>query len=114
MTKKKLLALKPKLDALVEQIEQTDFIDNDPIQFMYAFEDKNDKELAGFFAAISAKIHHPKASVSLFEKTSKVLAKVKVSGGGRCVDVQNAQAEVVPSSCTHRCAEPCGAPGDGL
>ncbi|MEP1304680.1 MAG: TIGR02757 family protein [Balneola sp.] len=54
MTKKKLLALKPKLDALVEQIEQTDFIDNDPIQFMYAFEDKNDKELAGFFAAIMA------------------------------------------------------------
>lgn len=54
MTKKKLLALKPKLDALVEQIEQPDFIDNDPIQFMYAFEDKNDKELAGFFAAIMA------------------------------------------------------------
>lgn len=54
MTKKKLLALKPKLDALVDQIEQPDFIDNDPIQFMYAFEDKNDKELAGFFAAIMA------------------------------------------------------------
>ena len=54
MTKKKLLALKPQLDALVEQIEQPDFIDNDPIQFMYAFEDKNDKELAGFFAAIMA------------------------------------------------------------
>ncbi|MEQ9089995.1 MAG: TIGR02757 family protein [Balneola sp.] len=54
MTTKKLLALKPKLDALVDQIEQPDFIDNDPIQFMYAFEDKNDKELAGFFAAIMA------------------------------------------------------------
>ncbi|XWN37555.1 MAG: TIGR02757 family protein [Balneola sp.] len=54
MTKKKLLALKPKLDALVDQIEQPGFIDNDPIQFMYAFEDKNDKELAGFFAAIMA------------------------------------------------------------
>ena len=39
---------------------------------------------AGFFAALSAKHHHPGASVSLFEKTSKVLSKVKVSGGGRC------------------------------
>jgi len=28
---------------------------------------------AGFFAALSAKNHHPEASVILFEKTSKVL-----------------------------------------
>ncbi|MFT4753925.1 MAG: putative Rossmann fold flavoprotein [Salibacteraceae bacterium] len=39
---------------------------------------------AGFFAAISAKTNHPNAEVIIFEKTSKVLAKVKVSGGGRC------------------------------
>lgn len=39
---------------------------------------------AGFFAALSAKEHHPKAEVFLFEKTSTVLAKVKISGGGRC------------------------------
>lgn len=39
---------------------------------------------AGFFAALSAKAHHPNSSVTIFEKTSKVLAKVKVSGGGRC------------------------------
>ncbi|MEQ8879760.1 MAG: NAD(P)/FAD-dependent oxidoreductase [Cyclobacteriaceae bacterium] len=39
---------------------------------------------AGFFAAISTKTHHPQADVTIFEKTSKVLAKVKVSGGGRC------------------------------
>ncbi|UII19469.1 NAD(P)/FAD-dependent oxidoreductase [Fulvivirga ligni] len=39
---------------------------------------------AGFFAAISAKEHHPSAEVTIYEKTSKVLAKVKVSGGGRC------------------------------
>lgn len=39
---------------------------------------------AGFFAAISAKTHHPNAEVFLFEKTSNVLAKLKVSGGGRC------------------------------
>ena len=35
---------------------------------------------AGFFAALSAKTQHPGATVILFEKTSKVLAKVKVSG----------------------------------
>lgn len=54
MTKIKLLKLKPELDALVSRIEKLEFIDDDPIQFMYAFEDKNDKELAGFFSAIMA------------------------------------------------------------
>ena len=39
---------------------------------------------AGFFAAISAKEHSPSSEVIIFEKTSKLLAKVKVSGGGRC------------------------------
>lgn len=39
---------------------------------------------AGFFAAISAKQHHPKAEVIIFEKGYKLLSKVKVSGGGRC------------------------------
>ena len=39
---------------------------------------------AGFFAALSCKHHHPNAQVTLYEKTSKLLAKVKVSGGGRC------------------------------
>jgi predicted Rossmann fold flavoprotein len=39
---------------------------------------------AGFFAAISAKEHFPKANVVIYEKSNKVLAKVKVSGGGRC------------------------------
>lgn len=44
---------------------------------------------AGFFAAINAKQNHPKAKVVLFEKSQKLLAKVKVSGGGRC-NVTNA------------------------
>ena len=44
---------------------------------------------AGFMAAITAKETNPKASVTIFEKTDKVLAKVKVSGGGRC-NVTNA------------------------
>ena len=39
---------------------------------------------AGFFAAISAAQHHPQSRVVLLEKSNKLLAKVKVSGGGRC------------------------------
>jgi predicted Rossmann fold flavoprotein len=39
---------------------------------------------AGFFSAIHVKENHPNASVTIFEKTKKVLSKVKVSGGGRC------------------------------
>jgi len=39
---------------------------------------------AGFFAALSAKKHFPKAKVSIYEKSGKVLSKVKISGGGRC------------------------------
>ena len=39
---------------------------------------------AGFFSAINVKINFPEAEVSLLEKTTKTLAKVKISGGGRC------------------------------
>jgi len=39
---------------------------------------------AGFFAAIAAKENHPNAQVTIFEKSKKILSKVKVSGGGRC------------------------------
>ena len=39
---------------------------------------------AGFFAALSCREHHPQARVVLYEKTGKLLAKVKISGGGRC------------------------------
>ncbi len=39
---------------------------------------------AGFFSAISAKENFPDAEVVIFEKSKKVLSKVKVSGGGRC------------------------------
>jgi len=39
---------------------------------------------AGFFGALSAAHHHPHANVVLFEKSGKLLSKVKVSGGGRC------------------------------
>ncbi len=39
---------------------------------------------AGFFSAIAAKENYPDARVVIFEKAQKVLAKVKISGGGRC------------------------------
>lgn len=39
---------------------------------------------AGFFAAISTKENYPEAEVVILEKSQKLLAKVKVSGGGRC------------------------------
>ena len=44
---------------------------------------------AGYFAALSIRQHHPQATIALFEKSNKVLAKVKISGGGRC-NVTNA------------------------
>lgn len=44
---------------------------------------------AGFFSAIHAKEIFPHATVQIFEKTQKLLSKVKISGGGRC-NVTNA------------------------
>ncbi|SMO85806.1 TIGR02757 family protein [Gracilimonas mengyeensis] len=54
LSKKKLLQLKPFLDNLVKETETSDYIHDDPIQFMHAFEGKDDQELAGFFAATMA------------------------------------------------------------
>jgi predicted Rossmann fold flavoprotein len=39
---------------------------------------------AGFFCAINAARLHPSLEVIILEKTTKLLSKVKVSGGGRC------------------------------
>ena len=39
---------------------------------------------AGFFAAIEAKRNFPHADITILEKNSKVLAKVEITGGGRC------------------------------
>ncbi len=47
----------------------------------------------GFFSAISVKENYPNASVEIFEKSKKILAKVKVSGGGRC-NVTNACEDI--------------------
>ena len=48
---------------------------------------------AGFFSAISVKTHYPNYDVFLFEKSSKILSKVKISGGGRC-NVTNSTSDV--------------------
>lgn len=39
---------------------------------------------AGFFAAINASEMHPGIKVTILEKSNKLLAKVRISGGGRC------------------------------
>lgn len=39
---------------------------------------------AGFFSAIAAKENHPNSEIVIFEKSHKLLSKVKISGGGRC------------------------------
>lgn len=48
---------------------------------------------AGFFAALSVKAHHSNAFVTIFEKSPKLLSKVKISGGGRC-NVTNGTTKV--------------------
>jgi predicted Rossmann fold flavoprotein len=48
---------------------------------------------AGFFAAITAAGSAPDCAVTIYEATAHLLAKVKVSGGGRC-------------NVTHACFEP--------
>lgn len=48
---------------------------------------------AGFFAALSVRDHHPGAEIILLERSDKLLAKVRISGGGRC-------------NVTHHCLEP--------
>lgn len=49
---------------------------------------------AGFFAAINLAEARPELSIAILERSNKVLAKVKVSGGGRC---NVAHAEYSPS-----------------
>lgn len=39
---------------------------------------------AGFFGAIQVAEQYPRANILILEKSSKVLSKVRVSGGGRC------------------------------
>ena len=48
---------------------------------------------AGFFAAITAAEANPELAVTICEASRQVLAKVRISGGGRC-------------NCTHHCFDP--------
>ena len=48
---------------------------------------------AGFFCAIQIAEMHPNWQITIVEKTSKLLSKVRVSGGGRC-NVTHACPEV--------------------
>ncbi len=48
---------------------------------------------AGFFGAITSAQHYPEHRILLLEKTRQVLAKVRISGGGRC-------------NVTHACFDP--------
>lgn len=52
---------------------------------------------AGFFCAVNAARLHPGLKVIIVEKTSKILAKVKISGGGRC-NVTHACFDIVQMS----------------
>jgi uncharacterized protein (TIGR02757 family) len=51
---RKLTELKPWLDELAARVEQPGYIEKDPVCFMHAFQEKNDREIAGFLAAIMA------------------------------------------------------------
>lgn len=48
---------------------------------------------AGFFLAVNAKEMMPELDVTIFEQQRKVLAKVEISGGGRC-NCTNTFAEI--------------------
>lgn len=50
---------------------------------------------AGFFCAINAARLNPSLQVTIVEKSSKLLSKVRVSGGGRC-NVTHACFEIAP------------------
>src|SRR5215475_6354781 len=39
---------------------------------------------AGFFCAVNAARLNPQLRVTILEKSSKLLSKVRISGGGRC------------------------------
>ena len=52
---------------------------------------------AGLFAAITAKHYYPDTDVHIFEKNNKLLAKVAITGGGRC-NLTNSFADIADLS----------------
>ena len=53
-SRNQLLKLKPTLDQWVDRMEIPEYIDSDPIQFLHAFQDADDINVAGFFTATMA------------------------------------------------------------
>jgi uncharacterized protein (TIGR02757 family) len=51
---KRIPDLKPYLEQLITEVEVPSYIDSDPVQFLHAYDDVIDKQLAGFFAALMA------------------------------------------------------------
>lgn len=51
---KGLKEIKPYLDEINDQVEQAGYIADDPVQFVHAFTEKKDQEIAGFLAATMA------------------------------------------------------------
>lgn len=51
---KRLPELKKHLDEINKKVEVTDYVSDDPVSFMHAFESKKDQEIAGFLAATMA------------------------------------------------------------
>lgn len=49
-----LRKIKPYLDEINDRVEQADYIVDDPVQFIHAFDKKRDREIAGFLAATMA------------------------------------------------------------
>ena len=49
-----LRRLHPYLDEVADRVEQPDYIETDPIRFLYDYRDREDRLLAGFFAALLA------------------------------------------------------------
>lgn len=49
-----LQQIKPYLDEINDQVERPDYIADDPVQFVHAFTEKKDQEIAGFLAATMA------------------------------------------------------------
>lgn len=68
-----LRELKPYLDDICRQVETTTFISSDPVLFMHAFEEKKDREIAGFMAALFA---WGRRSVVL-DKTEELLRRIE-------------------------------------
>lgn len=51
---RKLSKLGPFLDDVIQNVEVPSYIDTDPVAFMHAYSGKEDREIAGFFAALMA------------------------------------------------------------